>query len=247
MKSKVKLHEITLFSSDKLLVFQKPQGIASIPTRNPDEPAFSTMVRREFPQALVVHRLDRDTSGLIIFALDADVHRELQLGWDQVTKDYQMFSPAAPGLPDTFLESSPIVPSQGGRHKSRIDPKGKASSSEFSRIGRGKRFDFWRVRIFSGRTHQIRVHGAHRGIPVLGDPLYGSHHWRGPFTIADLKPKVGGLPKPLLSRLALHACTLDLGPNLCQYMGIDHLRFTSELAHDLQPWKKAWEKYDKRE
>jgi len=186
---------------DRLLVLDKPSGLLAVPGRGPDlQDCLARRVQKLFPTALVVHRLDRDTSGLMLMALDAAAQRDLSRQFEQrqVQKHYQCIVRGVPerssGLVDLPIARDPARPP-----RYRIDHEtGRPSQTHWrvlERLGDRARLD---VEPITGRSHQIRLHLATLGHPILGDPLYGDDETR-----ADCEAS-------LAPRLLLHATLLAL-------------------------------------
>ena len=184
---------------DRLLVLDKPSGLLAVPGRGPDlQDCLARRVQELFPTALVVHRLDRDTSGLMLMALDADAQRDLSRQFEQrqVKKHYRCIVRGVPerssGLVDLPIARDPARPP-----RYQIDHEtGRPSQTHWrvlERLGDRARLD---VEPITGRSHQIRLHLATLGHPILGDPLYGDDE-----TPADCEAS-------LAPRLLLHATLL---------------------------------------
>jgi 23S rRNA pseudouridine1911/1915/1917 synthase len=128
----------------------------------------------------IVHRLDKDTSGLMIVAKHDVAHRRLS----QALKRRQIrriYLAAAWGhlAQDSLLVDAPIARSTSDRKRMAVRPEGRAARTRLHRLARWTSADLLRVELDTGRTHQIRVHLAHIGHPVVGDPLYGARAERG--------------------------------------------------------------------
>lgn len=181
---------------DRLLVLDKPSGLLAVPGRGPDlQDCLARRVQELFPTALVVHRLDRDTSGLMLMALDASAQRELgrQFEQRQVQKHYQCIVRGVPecssGLVDLPIARDPARPP-----RYRIDQDtGRPSQTGWQVLERLEDRARLDVKPITGRSHQIRLHLATLGHPILGDPLYADDETRG-----------------LAPRLLLHATLLAI-------------------------------------
>lgn len=160
---------------DRLLVLEKPSGLLAVPGRGPDlQDCLATRVQHFMPTALVVHRLDRDTSGLMLMALDASAQRDLSRQFEArtVRKAYECVvhgMPAADdGLIDLPIGRDPLRPP-----RYRIDfTVGRPAQTRWrvrDRLGDRTRLE---VEPITGRSHQIRLHLATLGHAILGDPLY---------------------------------------------------------------------------
>lgn len=172
-----------------LLVVNKPAGLLSVPGRGADkQDCLSTRIQQQFPDALVVHRLDMSTSGLMLFARGADMQRQLSKLFreSEVKKRYVAIVTGRVG-PATGEVNLPIVADWLNRPLRKVDvDSGKPSLTRYQVLGYEKSvrlsihesekgIDTTRVELepVTGRTHQLRVHMAAIGHPILGDELYG--------------------------------------------------------------------------
>jgi tRNA pseudouridine32 synthase/23S rRNA pseudouridine746 synthase len=159
----------------QILVFDKPSGLLSVPAKPPG-PAdcLEARVRAAWPEALLVHRLDRDTSGLIVFARTRLAQRHL--GWQferrQVAKEY-VARVAGEVAGEVGCIDLPIACDWPNRPRQMVTPAGKPARTDWEVIAREPGCTRLRLRPLTGRSHQLRVHLAVLGHPVLGDPLYG--------------------------------------------------------------------------
>jgi len=157
-------------------VLDKPAGLLAVPGRGPLlQDCIAGRVQALVPAARVVHRLDRDTSGLMLMALDADAQRHLSRQFEErsVRKVYECIVHGVPdvsaGLVDLAIARDPDRPP-----RYRIDPMaGRSSQTAWRVIDRHGATTRLEVEPRTGRSHQIRLHLATLGHPILGDPLYG--------------------------------------------------------------------------
>jgi tRNA pseudouridine32 synthase / 23S rRNA pseudouridine746 synthase len=164
-----------LYRDDQILVFDKPSGLLTQPGRGPDlQDCLLTRVQHEHPTARIVHRLDRDTSGLIVLALDADTHRELSRQFEAREVEKKYVAVAFGVMPDDHGQiDHPLRKDLDHPPRHMVDSAlGKSAVTEYRVIQR--LMDRTRIELtpLTGRSHQIRVHLQHIGHPVLGDPLY---------------------------------------------------------------------------
>lgn len=156
----------------------------------------------------VVHRLDRDTSGLMVLARTDMAYRSLvaQIKDATVKKSYHAI--VWGHVPSRQLDvDAPIGRHPRHRQQMAVVDSGKPARSTVFVVDAYGHFDYIRVTICTGRTHQIRVHMMHVGNPVLGDPVYGGRKLRGPSSQARFKSTCDKLLR-ILTRHALHASTL---------------------------------------
>jgi 23S rRNA pseudouridine1911/1915/1917 synthase len=161
----------------------------------------------------IVHRLDKDTSGLLLVAKNDRAHRWLQEQFRnrKVEKVYLALVDGHPPTPRGRIEA-PVGRDPLHRQRMAVLPpaKGREAVTEYRVVERFMHHALLEVHPVTGRTHQIRVHLAHRGWPVVGDKLYGGE----PFFLSRVKPdyrfKPGETERPLLARLGLHAEQLTL-------------------------------------
>lgn len=174
-------HPLTiLFEDDDLLVVVKPAGMVAHPTARQRQGTVVNALLGHADDAgwspRLVQRLDRDTSGLMIVAKSADVHTALQAAHAAVDKDYLavVWGRPAPdrGTLDGRLGRDPL-----DRRRMMVTATGAASLTEYEVLSRStgdaRGLSLVRCRLGTGRTHQIRVHLADRGWPIVGDPAYG--------------------------------------------------------------------------
>jgi tRNA pseudouridine32 synthase / 23S rRNA pseudouridine746 synthase len=166
-----------LHRDDAILVVDKPAGLLSVPGKlEGREDCLIARIAAEIPQVLLVHRLDCDTSGVMIFALTRAAQGQLgkQFEHRQSKKTYiaRVFGVIAD---DTGRVDAPLCADWPNRPRQMIDlVNGRAAQTDWQVIARGD--DDTRVRLMplTGRSHQLRVHMASLGHPILGDPIYAT-------------------------------------------------------------------------
>jgi 23S rRNA pseudouridine955/2504/2580 synthase len=200
-----KLAASIVYEDKAVLALNKPSGVAAHGGSGISFGAIEGLraLRPGEPFELV-HRLDRDTSGVMVIAKKRSALLELQAlmreGEDEEAPNKQYLTLLVGRMPQgTMTVDQPLLRStlRGGERMVRVDPQGKASVSHFKLIERLGGHSFCEVRIETGRTHQIRVHAAHLGHPVAGDPKYGDKDAN-----KRLAEQVG------LKRLFLHAASM---------------------------------------
>jgi tRNA pseudouridine32 synthase/23S rRNA pseudouridine746 synthase len=173
----VSLAEI-LYCDDSLLVAVKPAGLLAVPGRGEDkQDCLSARLQQQFPDALVVHRLDMATSGLMVFGRGAEMQRKLSKVFHdrQVAKRYEALVGYKLGLSSGEI-SLPLNSDWPNRPKQMVDhAAGKYSLTRYRVLTYDASLDVSRLELepVTGRTHQLRVHLAALGHPIVGDALYG--------------------------------------------------------------------------
>ncbi len=196
-----------LHEDEALLVIDKPAGRLVIPGRVGGEPSLREELAGRHGPLWVVHRLDRGTSGVLVFARTAEAHRLLNLQFERGEPRKTYLALVAGRPPDRFEADAWIAPARKGRMKPVPPgaPRGKPARTAFRVL---ERFEagvhsgplaLVEARPETGRTHQIRVHLLAAGCPLAVDPAYGEE---GPLR--------GAAGEVLLSRTPLHAATLSL-------------------------------------
>ena len=173
-----------IYRDEHLLVLEKPSGLLSVPGRGPDkQDCLSKRVQDRYPEALIVHRLDQDTSGLLLMARGIEAQRRLSklLETRQVKKRYVAVVTGRPEetqaaeLPDEDgwrTIDGPILLDWERRPLHIIHPDGKASRSRWRVLQTSDSASLIELEPVTGRTHQLRVHMQSIGHPMLGDSLY---------------------------------------------------------------------------
>lgn len=200
-----------IFENDHFIAINKPSGLLSIPDRFGKDPSVKSILQQQFGKIYTIHRLDKETSGLIIFAKDELTHKDLSQKFEgrEVEKYYV-------GLVNGILMNRegtidvPIMEASGKTTLMIANKRGKPSKTDYKVLEEFGLYSWVQFRIHTGRTHQIRVHSKYIGNSIVCDELYGDGQ---PVLLSSIKKKFK-LSKneleerPLLNRLALHSLQL---------------------------------------
>ena len=201
------------------IAINKPAGLLSIPDRMGVEDSLKNQLQTHLGKVFVVHRLDKDTSGVIVFAKTAEAHRELSMLFEgrEVEKYYQGLVYGSMENPTGSVEVA-IMENPAKRGTMLTHAKGKPSLTDYELLESLKGFSLLRFRIHTGRTHQIRVHMQHIQHTIVCDELYGNPE---PIMLSSFKKKYKASKyeeeKPMLARLGLHSCELKF-----RFSGVDY-------------------------
>ena len=196
-----------LWSGEGLLAVDKPPGMPVIPGRTEEGgPPLRQRLEAQLGRRLwVVHRLDRDTSGVLLVALDARAHRAASLAFEQGQADKRYLALVSPPLPAPLRVDAALVPARRSRMRvAGPGEEGKPAVTELTPVETLGDVALVEARPLTGRTHQIRVHLRHAGAPLLVDPQYGRPD---PVTERQLG---GASEAVVLVRTPLHASRLVL-------------------------------------
>lgn len=194
-------HLAVLHADAALLVLDKPAGMLCVPGRGPDkQDCLATRAQQQYPDALVVHRLDMATSGLLLMARGPAAQRALSMAFEQrrIDKRYEAVVDGRWDLPADAdgwgLIDLPIRLDWPRRPLSIVDPvDGRPSRTRWQLLSTDTTTSRLALEPVTGRSHQLRLHLAAQGHAILGDALYAS-----------------AAVQALAPRLLLHACTLAL-------------------------------------
>ncbi len=227
-----KNHLHIIFENDQFIVLNKPAGVLSIPDRTQSEPSLKDMLIEKYGSIFTVHRLDKETSGIILFAKNETAHQYFSKQFeDRSMEKYYL------GLVHGTLEKTAgsidaaIMEHPALKGVMMVNKKGKPSLTDYELAEALGKFSLVKFRIHTGRTHQIRVHAKNIGHPIACDPLYGDGK---PVLLSSIKKKYklskhDEEERPILNRVALHSYELKFKDASGQEFDL-----TAELPKDIR-------------
>lgn len=207
-KNKIEL----LYEDEHLVVVQKPADYLSIPDRfDATKPNLYHYFQKVYEQIFIVHRLDKETSGLICFARTEAAHRHLSQQFSAHTVAKKYLALVEGQAPKEGVIEKPISHHPTIAGKMVVSKRGKASLTTFEVVERFRNYSLVEATIKTGRTHQIRVHFEAIGYPMAVDAMYGRQL---AFYLSSVKlrkyKKTDEEERPLMSRTSLHSHRLGL-------------------------------------
>jgi RluA family pseudouridine synthase len=206
---------ITLFEDEAILVINKPAGIPVLPDGwEKDAPYLVKLLEEQYGKLWVVHRLDKITSGVMVFARSAEAHRSLSMQFEahETKKNYHAIVVGSPKW-EKHIARHRLRVDVGHKHRTLVDnSSGKPSETFFRILERYDGYCLVEAIPATGRTHQVRAHASALGFPLLGDSLYGAEETK------------------LIDRPALHAHSLTFRHPATQ----EALTFSAPTPADFQ-------------
>ena len=221
-----------IFENEEFIAINKPAGLLSIPDRMGQDISLKQLLKEKFGEIYTIHRLDRATSGIIVFAKDEATHAALSQKFEgrEVEKFYVGLVSGSPVQSKGTVDAA-IAEHPGKATKMMTHAKGKPSITDYEVLEKFRSYTWVQFQIHTGRTHQIRVHMQHIGNPIACDDVYGDGK---PLLLSSIKGKKFKLSdnvleeRPILSRLALHSWKLNFELN-----GTSH-QLEAEIPKDLK-------------
>jgi 23S rRNA pseudouridine955/2504/2580 synthase/23S rRNA pseudouridine1911/1915/1917 synthase len=233
-----------LQETEHWVAVNKPSGLLSIPDREGKEPSLKNFLLAKYGSIFTVHRIDRDTSGVIVFAKNEKAHKYLSSQFEDRTT-VKIYFGLALGTPSNSKGSieAPIAEHPAGNGRMMVHRKGKSSLTDYEVIEVLPPYSWLRFQLHTGRTHQIRVHMQSIGHSLVCDTLYGDGK---PVLVSSFKSKFKlskseEEERPILGRLGLHAALLE-------FTGEDGKRVSIEAPppKDIQATLQQLRKYSAR-
>lgn len=224
------IEKYILHVDEHLIAINKPAGLRVIPDGfQPTLPNLRDILNAIYDKIWVVHRLDKDTSGVLLFARDAATHRYLSVQFENRTikKEYLLIAIGKPDWQTTTIQL-PLRTNGDRKHRTIVDfNNGKPAETEFTIKERFPQHTLLTASPHSGYTHQIRSHISAAGFPILGDTLY----WQAAVHLSKVKNQH---PEPashsFIDRVALHAAQITFLDAITNTTRI----FTAEPPPDFQ-------------
>jgi RluA family pseudouridine synthase len=235
-----------IFEDDAVVVVNKASAMLTIPDRYaPGKFNLSGWLSERCGKIFVVHRLDKETSGILVFAKTEEAHKNLSLQFEKrtVEKYYLTLVEGVLHLDEGVIDK-PIAPNQHHPEKMVIANRGKASFTHYRVVERFRNYTLAEANIKTGRTHQIRVHFQSIGYPLAVDSIYGR---KEAFYLSEVKQNKFRIGKeqeerPLMSRTTLHAARLSFDhPRTGQRMNFEAAlpKDFAAVVKQLRKWGKA--------
>lgn len=206
-----KINPEVIFENDSFIALNKPAGLLSIPDREQSEPSLKDILISKYKSIFTVHRLDKDTSGIILFAKNEVAHKYFSQLFEErkIEKYYMGLVQGIPAQKKGTIDA-PISEHSLQKGLMVVHRRGKPSITDYEVIEEHKAFSLVQFQLHTGRTHQIRVHCKNIGHPLACDELYGDGK---PILLSSIKRKYklskhDEEERPMLNRLALHSYRL---------------------------------------
>jgi 23S rRNA pseudouridine1911/1915/1917 synthase len=234
------VENLIIFEDEDFIALNKPSGMLVIPDRfDKEKENLYSLLNEKYGKIWIVHRLDKDTSGVVVFAKNPEAHRDLSMKWEagEVAKIYYALVYGNVEK-DSASINKPIAALKKKKGVMVVDKKnGKRSATNYTVMERFKGYTLVEVIPKTGRTHQIRVHLAYIGHPIAGDRVYNRPEAMGEEGRRKVegKRKLGtrnselGTKDFILSRLALHAGKLSF----CHYKKNEPIDIETPLPEDM--------------
>lgn len=234
-----RIQDIILFEDENIIALNKPPGITTEAENAPDALSLADIAKKYNSEIRIIHRLDRETSGVILGAKNDEWYRYFSMAFERrkVQKEYHALVGGIWKLEDKTIE---LPLGKKGSYKAVVDHRdGKRAITIVNTQENFKDYTLLRCEPVTGRFHQIRVHLASIRCPIVGDELYGGK----PFFLSEVKRKYKVSEKdeteqPVIGRTALHAAALHF-----QYPEGEEKSVTAPYPKDLEITLKLLRKH----
>jgi 23S rRNA pseudouridine1911/1915/1917 synthase len=202
------LGALIVFENDDFVAINKPSGLLTIPDRAQSEKSLKEYLKDKYGEIFTVHRLDKDTSGLVLFAKNEATHKYLcKIFEERLIEKYYVGIVLGEPASKTGSIEAPIGENPAHKGLMNVHRNGKPAHTTYEVLDANKHFSMVSFQLHTGRTHQIRVHSKEIGHPLASDELYGDGK---PVLLSAVKKKFklskhDEEERPMISRLALHS------------------------------------------
>jgi 23S rRNA pseudouridine955/2504/2580 synthase len=224
---KFSLDDLLVYEDEHYLILNKPPGISTLEDRN-DPRNLLALIREVEPRAQVGHRLDKDTSGVLVVARHPEAYRHISMQFEhrQVTKVYHAVADGLHRFDQVEVDRSILVQKDG---TVRLAVGGKPAQTIFQTLETYRFHTLLECKPVTGRMHQIRIHAAFLQAPLSGDSTYGGKPIFLSQVKASFKLKKEAEEEPLMKRMALHAYSIEF-----QNLNEQKTEFTAPYPKDFR-------------
>ncbi|HLX91670.1 MAG TPA: RluA family pseudouridine synthase [Puia sp.] len=232
-----------IFENADLVAINKPPGVYAIPSSDGAGISLKDLLVQKYGSIFTVHRLDLDTSGVMVFAKNAASHKILSQEFEKREVEKKYFGIVHGVMAeDKGAVDVPLAAHPSKRNLMLISEKGKEARTGYEVTEAFRNYSLVRFQLYTGRMHQIRVHMQHLAHPIVCDRVYGSGD---PVFISSFKrgfrlSKKDESEKPIMSRLALHSASLQF-----EFSGHDLIRIESPLPKDMKAFLNQLQKWNR--
>jgi len=234
-----KIADLILFEDDHIIIFNKPANLTSEKDNSPGGISLFDMAKKYNDGLMLCHRLDKETSGVILAAKNEDTYKKFSLMFQkrEIHKEYHALIEGVRKFEQTMI-NFPLT--KKGTFRAVVDKRdGKRAETIVDSLENFKHYTLVKAQPISGRFHQIRAHLAAVGCPLAGDVLYGGK----PFYLSKIKrkynPNTDEEEAPIMGRAALHSFSLSF-----QYPDEKDFIVTAPYPKDFETMLKMLRKFD---
>ena len=234
--SKGSFKDLIIFENADYLAINKPPGISTLEDRIDDTHILS-LAKKYYQTIQVCHRIDKDTSGTLVFAKNGDAYRHLSIQFQQrnIKKTYHAVVHGASDFDDYVIDVSLTVKAHGPVKWDRKD--GRKAITIISTLKKNKSYSILECKPITGRRHQIRAHLRYVNHSIIADKMYNGHD----IYLSQIKRKYktkNDMERPIINRMALHAYSIGFSD-----LDNNHIYIESPYPKDFQILLKQLDKY----